>query len=295
MTQKLTFTIFLLTACLTLLVVNCSRQSIKSFSELTVLRNVLAEHFQDQSIKVVSHNANMVGVEFINASLNHLDNREMMRKAQATALLVKNRYPAMGRINLIAVYYVDEQAQSALSNQRNVLATYLFNRSEDFLTAELIGDEQRSVRAESAYNRLRNETTVQVSVRLEGDPNEGQGFMLTPVFTITGNEITEPQTVELKFSSYSNKEEFSRNRKVTIGYDEKKIISNKAQLIASNAGDNGIYSEFISLSIPYRQFVDIAESREARMNVGEKRVALTKESLLALKSMKECVMHKSCR
>lgn len=284
--------------CAGLFFAGCSGQMVKSFADLAAFRQALVEEYKEQNVNVVIQNARTLGITFVNTSFNRLDETARARKAQEVALFAKNRYPSAGNIGNIWVSFASQESYFFVFHYNQVLATYLFDiRGRPVRSGPPAPEPTvEGLKAGAVFSERQNETTVMVSMPLQGDPYTGHGLLLVSAFTVPGRELAAPRWVEFKFSSYSDREEFARSRRLSVYVDKKKVVSGEARLLSpGEGGADATVAEFVTYSMPYGQFLRVVEGEAVELELGERRISLTGEHLQALRGLKECVDAKRCR
>jgi hypothetical protein len=289
--------IFLLSLAL-LLNGSCSKETIKTLSDLSALRGDLIKEYKVQDVNVTVQGSNVLGISFINSSFNKLGEQERENKAREIALFAKNHYPAIKSIDRIWVSFVIAK-NYIVFHYSNSLATYVFEKSSLAPTAASGNDEQQGV-VTASYNSTSNQTSVYLNNNLQVYREGGNGIMLFPNFNIPGDNVSAPRivtpkSVVLDFSTYGDKRMFTDNPKLVIYVDNQKIFSGTARttrVLGSNAERS--VNEFLSQEISYNQFSQLVNGKQAKFILGEKELELTPSHLQELRALKRCAEELRC-
>jgi hypothetical protein len=89
-----------------LLLLNAAcRETVKSISELSALRDELIREYKHEDINVVIQNSNVLGITFSNSSFNDLSEQDRARKAREIDLFAKKHYISIDSIDTIWVSF----------------------------------------------------------------------------------------------------------------------------------------------------------------------------------------------
>jgi hypothetical protein len=253
----------------------------------------LVEKYKEQNVKVIVQNSTTLGISFINASFNNLDQAEREQKAQEIALFAKDHYPAINEIRRMWIAFVVSQSYYYVFQDNEVKDIFYFDkegRAPDTISPEGAVTE---LRATSTYYKGENKTEVFVNhLQLYGTVN--RGLILIPSFMTPGNQVRAPEWIDLEFASYSDRKQFVVNRKLSLEADGKLIFSGDARPVSSGETADGGVSEFLSQHISYGQFLQLINGTQVHGRLGEKDFTLTDEQLAALREMKQCIDNAKC-
>ena len=288
--------IFLLSFCL-LMNLGC-KKAVESFSELYALRAELIRQYKEQDINVVIQNANVLGITFVNSSFNKLGDLEREIKAHEIALFVKDRLRPVNTIDTIWVAFVVSSSFVVFHFSNNI-STHVFE-TKDLKPADPGNTAKGQGEAVASYLQETNETSVYLKKSLQLHHSAGNNVMLLPHFVIPANGVAAPRlavpdSVVLEFTASSDRRMFQDNTQLIIHVDGRKVFSGKAKLtnvIGSN--EEKSVNEFLSQSISYSQFLQLANGKKGRIDLGAKQFELTTEQLRALQDMQKCVEGPNC-
>jgi hypothetical protein len=272
----------------------CSKETLRSMSNLSALRSDLMREYKANDVNVVVQNSNVLGISFVNSSFNNLGAQEREKKAREIALFAKSHYQAINSIDKIWVSFLVVK-NYIVFHYTNGLGTYVYDKRS--LTSP-DGRTQGTVTA--SYNSTSNETNVYLNNNLQVYGNDRNGIMLFPHFVIPGDNVSAPKvvipkSVLLDFSTYSDKRMFPNNPKLIISVDEQKIFSGNAKttkVLGSDAETS--VNEFLSQEVTYAQFVQLTNGSDVRFTLGAKEFKLTRSQLEALRAMRRCVEELRC-
>jgi hypothetical protein len=277
---------------------SCSKDTFKSLSDLSTLRNELIKEYKENDINVTVQNSNVLGVSFINSSFNKLGEQEREKKAREIALFAKNHYPSIDSIEKIWVSFVISK-NYIIVQYSNGLATYVFDKRN--LTPGTSGVSDSQAIVATLYDPGNNRTNVFLNNNLQVYSDDRSGVMLSPQLTISGDNVSAPKivvpkSVTLDFSTYSEKRIFPDNPQLVIYVDGQKIYSGNARTtkVLGSEAEKSV-NEFLSQEISYAQFVQITKAAEVRFNLGAKELKLTRAHIGALRAMKRCVEELRCK
>jgi len=286
----------LLIASLTLFTC-CSKDSLKSYAEINQLQQQLANHFQEERVKVRledSYRSEWLVVTFSNSPFHHRERAERMKRAQETALFVTQHYPRVKEMQKIQVAFFFKRTRFLIFDrvEPDTLDWFDFDTNgapmPEFDPYQGRDDFRR---ANVRYSKERNQTEVDITrVQLAGDLN--RGLTLVPHFTVPGNVLAEnqprraPRSVGLELASYSPNKLFSSDTRLTISAEGKTIYNGTARLMSSTEHD-GTWTEFLSQQISYEQFSHMATAGVVSIGLGSQRYQLTSYQLEGLRDMKK--------
>jgi hypothetical protein len=129
-----------------------------------------------------------------------------------------------------------------------------------------------------SYDKIRDETVVSIDskVLLGATPNH-----ILAVYWNKGQTIVVPDTIDFNFGSSSDTWQFLRISSVAWLVDDNKRFSYKA--IHDGTVGSGYVIEWIDMSIPLADFLDIVNAKKVEVQVSTYQFALTGEQLEALK------------
>ena len=146
----------------------------------------------------------------------------------------------------------------------------------------------------TVYSPELKQTDVLVErLQLEGDAN--YGMSLIAHFTVPGDvnqskrSASYPPFVSFDFSSYSEKSLFPGEPKVAALADGKVVFETSEQFSTSKSPDDGRFSEYLSLHLPYTAFRRMINGRSLTLRIGDKEYGFAREQVEALRKMTQYV------
>lgn len=117
----------------------------------------------------------------------------------------------------------------------------------------------------------------------------GHRLMLSPTFTTRASRPETPDSVLLRFISYSNGRTLSNVTPLTITADGEEVLDESAHLWyggdAVPAGDGSRMIEGVGVELPYEVFIKVIGARQLVVQLGADRVELTADQVEALRDM----------
>ena len=108
---------------------SCSKEGIKSFTDLMPLRKALTEKYNEPDVSVVIQNMNTLGVSFVNSAFNNLEKQEKAKRAQEIAIFIKKSYASIDQIKTIWVAFVIHKSYFIFIQYNNALDTFFFDKN----------------------------------------------------------------------------------------------------------------------------------------------------------------------
>lgn len=279
-----------LTVLLCIATVACSG-FVKSVSDLVVVQGALAKEFNEQNVKVVNNNSRYLVITFTNSPLNDGDWTVRAKRAQAAAILVKQRYPDIAQINEIWIHFVRQETRYLVVNYFETLEVYAFDRNAQFLPKGENTKTQYQPQTILRYQQREDLTEVSVNnLQLEGTPENG--LTIIPHFKLSGDANSvkgpPPEAVGVDVAYISRLDRFPAETKVQIVIDDHVAFRGKGKFHGSQSPD-GVYSKFLSLKLTYLQFRRICDGTEVMIRLDDYGYSLTEEHLNALRDMRSHV------
>ncbi|MDT5269075.1 MAG: hypothetical protein QOH49_1261 [Acidobacteriota bacterium] len=121
----------------------------------------------------------------------------------------------------------------------------------------------------------------------------GHRLLLSPTFTTRASNPQAPDTVLLRFVSYSDEQTFSDTSPFIISADGvSKVDATAGDWYSGSAarhsvaeGDDGEVIETVGVELPYEIFFETISARKVIIQLGHDRVELTAEQIEALRDM----------
>ena len=117
----------------------------------------------------------------------------------------------------------------------------------------------------------------------------GHRLMLSPTFTTRASKPEPPDSVLLRFISYSDERTLSKTTPLVISADGEEMIDERSHLWyggdSDARADGGPVIEGVGVELPYEIFVEMSYAKEVIVQLGPDRVRLTAVQLDALRDM----------
>lgn len=117
----------------------------------------------------------------------------------------------------------------------------------------------------------------------------GHRLLLSPTFTTRASKPEAPDSVLLRFVSYSGEQMLSKTTPLTITADGEEMLDENAHLWyggdAIPAGDGRRMIEGIGVELSYEVFLKVIGARQVIIQLGADRVELTADQIEALRDM----------
>ena len=278
--------IFILAGVLICLNSGCSKETRKILTDLSALREELIKEYKTEDINLTVQNSRILRISFVNTAFNQLDQPGQQSKAREVALFAKARYRSINSMDGISVTFL-VQKDYIIFHYTKGLATFFFE------TRRLGNESSGPVIA--TYNAPSETTDVYLAENLKLYSVDGGGLVVRVHFACPGRKVSEPEAVDLDFSTDSRKKMFEDDPRLVIVSDGQVVFSGKARLVSTTGFEfAGAVDQSLAGKIPYQQFVKLAEGRNVTVIIGTYKFELTNEQLAALKAMKRCVATGGC-
>jgi len=279
-----------LTSCLLAYGCGSAKELGKTLADLATVRAELIKKFGEEDVNLrvnTFQNQTSILVTFINSPLNQKTTEERAKRAQETAEIVKQHYPAIKNINLIWVGFMRVTTSLVIFHHSEMLDTHGFDNEARTLRDPGIplDPSQPSVR----YLPGQNKTDISSNgIQLEGTAENG--VTVVPHFSVAGdvNRITPkpPDEVGLDFAVFSEKPKFPNVTKIVFLSDNKVVYVTNGQFSTSKiAGD--MYSEFLYLKVPTPMFLKITSGSTVKIRLNEHEYTLTESQALQIQRMSD--------
>lgn len=271
----------------------------RALSPTMSLRNRLAQEYDHQNVFVEMQNGNLLVVAFVNSRFNESGAEGRARAAQEIAEFARTHFVAIGGVERVVVQFDSGKTPLGLIQPRENLDYYIFDPrriSEGDMRAvyEREAAKESRPRAVSSYSRPQDTSAVVVNhLQLSGDAR--RGLTLVPSFTVCGERVTAPESVNFEFARYSDGKRYDDDTPLVISADGERVFSAKPRLVGggTNAAD-GTVSEFVNYTVPYTKFRRLAQARQGTLSLGADEIKLSPEHLDALRDMERCVNAGGC-
>ena len=216
--------------------------------------------------------------------MNQKTTEERAQRAQETAEIVRQHYPAIKNVSEIWVGFKRVTTRLVIFHWSEMVEVRRFNADERTLSDPL-DPSQPGLR----YSASQNQTEISSrSIQLEGTAE--RGVVLVPHFSVAGdaNKITPkpPAEVGLDFAAYSEKPKFLNLTKFVFLSDDKIVYQTEGQFSTSKIADD-LYSEFLYLKVPTAMFLKISSGHIVTIKLNDNEYTLTESQLLQLQRMSD--------
>ena len=271
----------------------CGAQLAHSLVELSQLQADIVKQYGEAGVNVNLNNSSYLTVTFINSPLNERSPEDRAKRAAQTAVFVKEHYGPINQIEEIWVGFVRQKNYFIFAHYTEGLNYYGFDRN----ARPLVRPEERhpidtpdnSTRPIVVYSPPPlDQTEVRIpGLQLSGTPN--QGLSVEAHFTVPGDatgvrRAAFPRSVTFEFASYWEKSLFPGEPKIAFLADGKAVFETAAQFSTSKNQD-GLFSEFVVLEVPYPAFRRLTTGKKVVFKLGDQSYELTEEQVQALREM----------
>lgn len=278
-----------------LLVCGCSaaKDLGKTLGELTMVRDELIKKFGEQDVDVrvnTFRNRRSISVVYVNSPLNQKTTGERAKRAQETAVIVRQHYPSIKNVDEIWVGFMRQITRLVVFHSSEMIEVLGFDNEGRALSDPGIAPLDPNVPV-VRYLEGQNKTDIASNgIQLEGTPEKG--VTVVPHFSVTGDvnktRPRPPNEVSLDFAAFSNKPKFPNLTKILFIVDNKVVYVTEGQFSTSKiAGD--MYSEFLYLKIPTAVFLKITSGSSVKLRLGEHEYTLTESQLLQIQRMSDYI------
>lgn len=279
-----------LTGCLLAYGCGAARDFGKKLGDLAVVRAELIKKFGDEvNLRIDTfQNRTGISVMYLNSSLNQKTTDERAKRAQETAEIVKQHYPAIKNVSEIWVGFMRVTTRLVILHWSEMVEAYGFDREARALRDPGMTPMDPSQPA-TRYSASQNQTEISSrGIQLEGTPDKGVLFVAH--FSVVGdiNKITPqpPHEVGLDFAAFSEKPKFPNVTKISFLSDNKVVYRAEAQFSTSKL-TNDKYCEFLYLKVPTAAFVKITSGSTAGIKLNEHEYTLTEGQILQIQRMSD--------
>ena len=265
----------------------------KTLTDLGQVRAQIIKRFGEDEVNLnvnTFQGTTSISVHFINSPLNARSAEERTKRAQETAELVEQYYPAIKHVNEICVAFSRVTTRFVVFHWTEVLDVHGYDNEarplSDRDNAPLLSDPSKpNVR----YTANLNTTEISGSgIQLEGSPENG--VTMFTHFSVLGdaNRVTPkpPKDVSLDFASYATQPRFPNVTKIVFITDDRISHQTEGQFSTSKLAD-GTFSEFLYLKIPVAAFVKITDGRTVEIRLENHSYRLSEIQLLQMQRMSD--------
>lgn len=276
-----------------LLVCGCStaKDIGKTLGDLSQVHAELVKKFGEPDVNLrvnTFQNRTSISVTYVNSPLNQKTWEDRVGRAQQTAEIVKQHYPAIKNVSEIWVGFMRVTTRLVIFHHSEMIDAYGFDREARALREPGSAPADPS-KPEVRYNASQNRTDISGSViQLEGTAEKG--VILVPHFSVAGdvNKITPkpPDEVALDFAAYAEKPKFPNVTKIVFLSDNKVVYQTEDQFSTSKIG-NDMYSEFLYVKMPAAAFLKIASGSTIKIRLNEHEYTLREIEVLLIQRMSD--------
>jgi len=278
-----------LTVCLLVFGCSTAKELGKTLGDLEKVRAELVKKFGEEGVNLrvnTFQNLTSISVTYVNSPLNQKTPEERAKRAQETAVVVRQLYPSIKNGNQIWVGFMRVTTRMVIFHYSEIIEVLGFD-SEARALREPGTEPLDTSRPTVHYWANQNKTDITGGgIQLEGLPEKG--VMFIPHFSVAGdiNKVTpkRPNEIGLDFASFSEKPKFPNLTKIVFLSDDKVVYSTEGQFSTSKiAGD--MYSEFLYLQVPTAAFVKITSGSTIKLRLNEDEYELTDSQALKIRRM----------
>ena len=283
-----------LTSCL--LVCGCStaKEVGKTLGDLAEVHAELVKKFGEENVNLQVNafgDRMSISVTYVNSPLNQKAAEDRARRAQETAEIVKQHYPLIKNVSQIWVGFMRVTTRLVVFNRSELLDAHGFDNEARALSEPRIAPADLPSALGVRYLENQNKTEISGGViQLEGTLEKG--VTLLPHFSVAGdaNKVKPkpPTEVSLDFASFSEKPKFPNVTQIAFLSDDKVVYQTKGEFSTSKIG-NDLYSEFLYLKVPTREFLKIGSGRTVTVRLNEREYVLTGNLFQQIHRMSEFI------
>lgn len=280
-----------LTSCLLAAGCSSAKELGKTLGDLVVVRAEIIKKFGEQGVNLrvnTFDKLTIISVTYINSPLNQKTTDDRSKRAQETAQIVTQHYPAIKNISQIWVQFVRATTRLVVFHWSETIEMYGFDNEARALRKPEIAPVVPS-QPEVRYLANQDKTEISSSgIQLEGIP--GKGLTFVTHFSVPGNlnkiRPKPPAEVSLDFASFSEKPKFPNFTTIVFLSDDKIVYQTEDQFSTSKIG-SASYSEFLYLKIPTAAFLKITSGSTVKLRLNQHEYTLTESQLMQMKRMSD--------
>lgn len=265
----------------------------KTLGDLTKVQAELVKKFgeTDVNLRVNSfQNRTSIAVTYINSPLNQRTTEDRAKRAQETAEIVKQHYPAIKNVSEIWVGFMRVTTRLVVFHQSEMLDAHGFDNEARALRkpgGAPVNPGQPMVR----YLESQNQSEISIgTIQLEGTPENG--VTLVPHFLVEGNvnkiKPKPPAEVSLDFAVFSGKPKFPTAVKIVLFSDDQVVHQTEDQFSTSKIG-NDLYSEFLYLKVPTKVFLKLTAGSTVKIRLNDHEYRLTEIQIRQLRGLSDFI------
>ncbi|HEX6045403.1 MAG TPA: hypothetical protein VFZ22_13010 [Pyrinomonadaceae bacterium] len=276
-----------------LLVCGCStaKDLRKTLGELATVRAELIKKFGGEDIDVRANtfqDRTSISVTYVNSPLNQRTTEERAKRAQETAEIVRQHYPAIKKVSEIWVGFMRLTTRVVVFHWSEMLEAHGFDNEARALR-EPGTTPLEPIQSVARYLASQNKTDISSGgIQLEGTPEKG--VTVIPHFSVKGDvnktKPKPPDEVWLDFAAFSEKPKFPNLTTIVFLSDNEVVYKTEGQFSTSKIADD-MYSEFLYLKMPPAVFLKITSGNTLKIRLNKHEYTLTERQILQIQQMSD--------
>lgn len=289
--------LFLLTVFVCLFSVGCGqmKEAGKTLGALAEVRGEIIKKFgeNDVNVNIITFGSSTsIRVAYINSPLNQKNGEERRKRAQETALIVKQHYSDIKNVSQIVVGFMKVEMKFLVVTTSVGIDVFSFdnqaNPSSDRGEGSTVsaGDETTF----PTYSATNNETTIAPRLQLEGVPGNGLTMIATMRVVGDTSKVTPkaPKDVGFDFASFTKGAKFAAETPVKFQGDDKVMFETTGEF-SSGPGTDGMTNQFAYLTIPFTKFRELSRCQKVTIVLGEHKFELSEQQIGSFRKMVQYV------
>jgi hypothetical protein len=276
-----------------LVVITCSiilAPACSKFTAMGKLSRAISQKFKIADVRVELRDPSILVIGLTNSSIGDLGDPERRVEAQRVAFFAKNNYQDIAHVERFWVVFIRQTDVSLLEHHKVLSQPYGFEKAKltDPPPAKPLSAAAGHARVQ--HNPSRDETEISADgILLYGeqapDGTTRNGMNLLPHFTLKGKMALEPKEVVLDFAAFSPVAIFDTNRDLVITADGVEVAKGKAKLLSSGEIADGQRAEYLTYTVDYPTFQQLANSNTVTIRIGFKSAVMRPDQLRVLRDM----------
>lgn len=254
--------VFVLTGC----------GGLRRMTALKALRNGIANQFQSDDVRVSLQSDQELLIVITHARYEHAPNEIRSAEAQKVAVFVRDHYGDIKNVSAIRVILAIKTDPTKFYDEVAYLGSYVFDRDAKPSSTTARGNPSPS-RDLLLYGEQANDGTVR------------DGMTLFPSFSARTAKTPIPPTVGLDLAAFSNGPLFKNDHRFVLTAEGQTLAEGSATYQSTGTIADGQTAEFMTITIAYAKFKQLAHSRDASLIIGPKEIAFTDSQRSVFKKM----------
>lgn len=284
----------LVTLLLCLFATGCTKLA-KDWGEISKLHTAIVKEFGEKEVGVNLNNDTVLTVSFVNSPLNDRGPDERAQRAEQTAVFVKDHFQSIARIETIWVVFVRSETRFVFVHSSETISVFPFDKHGQPFRPPEDDDPDSSALDQglsAVYSPDLDQTDLMITgLQLQGKQN--QGLTMSVYCTLRGDatgvkRADPPKAVDVDLASYSEKSLFPGEPKIQFIADGKVVFTTAKQFSTSKNMD-GLFSESVSVAVPYAAFRRLAAGKKLTLKLGEFEYNFTEEQVESVRRIKEYI------